>query len=129
MQISSKRFITFSLVVIIIDGLILGMLYWKNNQINQYTYASNQKTTITPTKTPKKVFTKDELIKYNGDNPNLPVYLALDGNVYDVSVSRKDYYDPGKSYHDIAGKDSSQILHLFGGAIIKKKYPIVGTYK
>lgn len=69
-----------------------------------------------------------ELAKYNGDNNNLPIYLALDGYVYDVSPGGADYYAPGQSYHDLVGKDSSVLLHIIGGDIISRKYKIVGVY-
>ena len=65
-------------------------------------------------------FTPDSLKKYNGTDPDLPIYLVLDGNVYDVT---------GGPYHYLAGKDSSFELHMVGGDIIKRKYPIIGRYK
>lgn len=73
-------------------------------------------------------FAENELIKYNGTNPDLPIYLAMDGYVYDVT-SGKEFYEPGGSYHDLAGKDSSVLLHIAGGSIIQKKYKIVGILK
>ncbi len=72
-----------------------------------------------------KIFNLQELKKYNGTNPNLAIYLALDGNVYDVTAG-KEYYKVGGPYHSLAGKDSSVELHEAGGGIIKAKYPIVG---
>jgi predicted heme/steroid binding protein len=71
------------------------------------------------------VFTASELAKYNGVDPKLPIYLALDGYIYDISKGR-EFYQVGGPYHDLAGKDSSKELHLVGGGIIKRKYPIVG---
>ncbi|MFZ2199664.1 MAG: cytochrome b5 domain-containing protein [Microgenomates group bacterium] len=70
-----------------------------------------------------------ELLKYDGNDPNVPIYLALDGYVYDVSPGRADFYGPGQSYHDIVGKDSSALLHIIGGDIVKRKYKIVGVYR
>jgi predicted heme/steroid binding protein len=72
-----------------------------------------------------KIFTTKELGKYDGSNPSLPIYLALDGNVYDVTSGKK-FYKTGGAYHSLAGRDSSAMLHLVGGDIIKKKYKIVG---
>lgn len=72
-----------------------------------------------------KIFTAAELGKYDGSNPALPIYLALDGNVYDVTPGKK-FYAVGGSYHSLAGRDSSAMLHLVGGDIIKKKYKVVG---
>jgi predicted heme/steroid binding protein len=54
--------------------------------------------------------------------------LALDGYVYDVSAGREEYYNKGKPYHELVGKDSSQMLHIAGADLIRKKYPVVGIY-
>ncbi len=71
------------------------------------------------------VFTLDELSKYNGDDPSLPIYIGMNGFVYDVTAGKK-FYEPGGSYHDLAGRDSSVDLNIAGGGIIKSKYPVVG---
>lgn len=70
-----------------------------------------------------------ELAKYNGVDESLPIYLALDGYVYDVSAGKADFYGPGQPYHDLVGKDSSVLLGMFGGEIIKQKYQVVGVYR
>lgn len=74
-------------------------------------------------------FSETTLAKYDGTDPELPIYLALDGYVYDVTAGASEYYGPGQPYHDLVGKDSSVLLNMFGGAIVKKKYMIVGVYK
>lgn len=74
-------------------------------------------------------YNDQQLAQYNGDDPTKPVFLALDGYVYDVTSGRSDYYDPNKSYHYLVGKDSSKELHLFGGEIIKRKYQVIGIYQ
>lgn len=71
------------------------------------------------------IFTADQLKKYNGNDPSLPIYLVLDGYVYDITKG-KEFYVPGAPYHYLAGRDSSVELHMVGGDIIKRKYPIVG---
>lgn len=75
------------------------------------------------------LYNKQELNKYNGENLDAPVYLALDGYVYDVSPGREDYYNPGQVYHYLTGRDSTVELHIAGASIIRKKYKIVGIYK
>jgi predicted heme/steroid binding protein len=75
----------------------------------------------------QKTYTATELSQYIGIDPSKPILLALDGLVYDVTAGR-EFYQPGGSYHDLAGKDSSTELHLVGGDIIKRKYPVVGTF-
>lgn len=53
------------------------------------------------------LFTEEMLAKYDGSNPNLPIYLAIDGDVYDVSANRHTY-GPGGSYHLMAGIDAAR---------------------
>ena len=69
-----------------------------------------------------------ELSKFNGDDPKLPVYLAMNGYVYDVTTGRELFYKPGMPYHYLAGQDSSNELNMFGGNIIKTKYKVVAKY-
>ena len=73
--------------------------------------------------------TQQELAAHDGSNPDIPVYVVLDGYVYDVSAGRTQFYDPGKPYHFLTGRDASTELHLAGGTIIKQKYPVVGLYR
>ncbi|KAI8872158.1 cytochrome b5 [Ramicandelaber brevisporus] len=54
-------------------------------------------------------FTLSELAQFNGVDPAKPIYLALKGTVYDVTEKR-DAYQPGGSYHILAGKDASRAL-------------------
>jgi predicted heme/steroid binding protein len=72
-----------------------------------------------------KIFITEELGKYDGSNPSLPIYLVFDGTVYDVTPGKK-FYAVGGAYHSLAGRDSSAMLHLVGGDILKKKYEFVG---
>lgn len=51
--------------------------------------------------------TLDELAKYDGQDKALPLYLAINGSVYDVSVSRT-IYGPGGPYSKFAGKDAAR---------------------
>ena len=39
-------------------------------------------------------FTREELLAFDGQTPGHPIYLAVLGNVYDVSAGRK-FYGPG----------------------------------
>lgn len=73
-------------------------------------------------------FTRQQLQAFDGTDPNKPIYLALDGLVYDVTPG-KEFYQTGGAYHDLAGKDSSGPLNLVGGSIIKRKYQVIGTFK
>ncbi|GAA5928608.1 cytochrome b5-like heme/steroid binding domain-containing protein [Sporobolomyces koalae] len=54
-------------------------------------------------------FTKAELSKYDGRTPDTPIYVAIKGQVFDVSAKR-DMYGPGCGYHIFTGKDASKAL-------------------
>lgn len=51
--------------------------------------------------------TPAELAKYNGTDPTLPIYLAVKGQIFDVSAGAHTY-GPGGSYHAFAGHDASR---------------------
>lgn len=51
--------------------------------------------------------TPQELAKYDGSNPKLPIYLAVNGTIFDVSAGAQTY-GPGGSYHAFAGHDASR---------------------
>jgi hypothetical protein len=54
-----------------------------------------------PTVEPTRVFTKEELAKYKGENGG-DVYLAIMGRVFDVTRGR-DFYGPGGGYSFFSG--------------------------
>ncbi|TKA26596.1 hypothetical protein B0A50_04704 [Salinomyces thailandicus] len=51
--------------------------------------------------------TDAQLALYNGTDPSKPIYLALNGSIYDVTAGRR-IYGPGGSYHVFAGKDAAR---------------------
>ncbi|MCJ1439181.1 hypothetical protein MMC27_008572 [Xylographa pallens] len=53
------------------------------------------------------LLTEAELSKYDGTDPALPIYLALNSSIYDVSAS-PHFYGPGGSYHFFAGRDATR---------------------
>jgi membrane-associated progesterone receptor component len=55
-----------------------------------------------------KTYTPRTLLPLNGEN-NTPVYLAVRGKVYDVSMGR-NFYGPGGPYANFAGRDASRGL-------------------
>ncbi|KAB5595559.1 hypothetical protein CTheo_1020 [Ceratobasidium theobromae] len=57
--------------------------------------------------TQKTLFSEAQLAKFDGTDPLKPVYLAIDGDVYDVTEGRR-IYGPGGSYHQFAGKDAAR---------------------
>lgn len=60
---------------------------------------------------PTRIFTKEELAKYKGENGG-DIYLALMGRVFDVTRGR-DYYGPGGGYAFFSGKEIFNIkIHM-----------------
>jgi predicted heme/steroid binding protein len=57
--------------------------------------------------TPSRTFTTEELSRFSGSDPSLPIYLAIKGDVFDVSVNPMRY-GPGATYHHFAGRDASR---------------------
>ena len=55
-----------------------------------------------------RTFTPPELKPYNGEN-NMPVYLAVRGQVFDVTPGR-NFYGPGGPYENFAGRDATRGL-------------------
>ncbi len=51
--------------------------------------------------------TDTELSLYNGTDPSLPLYLALNGTIFDVTAGKR-MYGPGAGYHVFAGKDAAR---------------------
>lgn len=51
--------------------------------------------------------TDDQLRAYDGTDASKPLYLALNGTIYDVSAGRHAY-GPGGSYHFFAGRDATR---------------------
>jgi len=52
-------------------------------------------------------FTLDELAQYDGTDESKPIYLSINGSVYDVSANKRTY-GPGGSYHIFSGVDASR---------------------
>ena len=51
--------------------------------------------------------TEEELRKYDGSNRFLPIYIGVNGSIYDVTAS-PHFYGPGGGYHVFAGRDSTR---------------------
>ncbi|KAJ1957592.1 Dihydrodipicolinate synthase [Linderina pennispora] len=59
----------------------------------------------------KRDFTPRELSEFDGRDENTPLYMAVNGTVYDVSNGRS-FYGPGGPYANFAGRDASRGLAL-----------------
>lgn len=102
-------------IALVLLGCLIGVIYLYKWQ--------PQKEPVLPQQL--KTFTLTELARFNGSDPALPIYLGLNGFVYDVTSGKK-YYEQGGTYNWLAGKDSSKDLNLIGGDIIMRKYPVIG---
>jgi len=51
--------------------------------------------------------TDAELKAYDGTDPDKPIYLAVNGTIFDVTAGRR-HYGPGGSYHFFAGADATR---------------------
>ncbi|KAI4218342.1 MAG: hypothetical protein LQ349_008753 [Xanthoria aureola] len=51
--------------------------------------------------------TPTQLSLYNGTSPHLPIYLALNASIYDVTSS-PHLYGPGGPYHFFSGRDATR---------------------
>jgi len=56
--------------------------------------------------TNQRLFSERLLSEFDGRTPGLPIYLAIDGDVYDVSKGHT--YQPGGSYHILTGVDAAR---------------------
>lgn len=56
---------------------------------------------------PQVNLTLAELASFNGENTNLPIYIAINGSVYDVS-SAPEIYGPGGPYRFFSGRDAAR---------------------
>ena len=86
------------------------------------TLNQNINSTNTNNSTSQKTFTVSELAKYDGLNRN-PAYLAVDGNVYDLSA----VFINGSHFSHYAGKELTNAFYSRHVKGILSKYPIVGT--
>lgn len=111
--------------------LIIGIfsaIFWPQIKQQYYGYIVNEtgaSETIVDKAVPNdadvKLFTKDELWKYNGEENSLGLYLAIMGAVYDVQKGDR-HYGVGGSYHFFAGKK----IDFFEFELLDKKTLITG---
>ncbi|KAF1965299.1 cytochrome b5 [Bimuria novae-zelandiae CBS 107.79] len=71
-------------------------------------FAPKQPVTLAPPK--DDVITREYLAKCDGTNEGFPTWVAIKGDVFDVSG--KDTYAPGKNYHVFAGKEPNRALGM-----------------
>ncbi|KAL3875264.1 hypothetical protein ACJMK2_038186 [Sinanodonta woodiana] len=99
---------------------------------------------------PARIFTADEIRKYDGSDPKKPLYMGVRGVVFDVSDG-KGFYGKGSEYNALVGKDATRAVAIWSLepqdlvpdvsgltddqlkaldevfiSVYKKKYPVVG---
>jgi Predicted heme/steroid binding protein len=119
--IMRKNFITVSLILTLMFTACSSQKPNTQNTTPQITTENKDKSTQ------QKVFTLDELKKYNGENGN-PAYVAVDGVVYDVTNARK--WKNGKHQGVTAGNDLSKAIGSSPhGKNVLNNLPVMGTLK
>jgi predicted heme/steroid binding protein len=125
---------TFILLIIIYSAFLIGFgyveLFYKNANVREET-AIEQTTTTTETVTTsqessstesqERVFTREELVKYNGKN-GTPPYVAVDGVVYDMT----GVFVNGRHFFHTAGEDLTDAFYMEHMKSQITKYPVVG---
>ncbi|KAF9410565.1 hypothetical protein BGZ94_001606 [Podila epigama] len=66
-------------------------------------------TTELPPPITDRIFSPEELAKYDGEDTEADIYVAVKGTVFNVTAKRS-MYGPGGGYSCFAGKDASKAL-------------------
>jgi predicted heme/steroid binding protein len=74
--------------------------------------------------TSEKVFTAEELSKYDGQD-GMPAYIAVDGLVYDLS----SIFRNGTHFEHFAGQELTDAFYSYHAKREIIKYPVVGIYQ
>ncbi|XP_051867818.1 neudesin [Pristis pectinata] len=62
-----------------------------------------------PLQSAVRLFTDEDLAKYNGEEDNQPIYMAIKGVVFDVTLG-KEFYGKGAPYNALVGRDSTRAV-------------------
>ncbi|XP_072386500.1 membrane-associated progesterone receptor component 1 [Diabrotica undecimpunctata] len=102
-------------LVCIIGFLVYKIFKSRNNDIPVRT------TVVELPKMKKKDFTLEELRKYDGNQPDGRVLVAVNGNVFDVTKGKR-FYGPGGPYAPFGGRDASRGLATFEVNAVTETY-------
>ena len=69
--------------------------------------ASKPGSPVQPSEAQHTDLTDAEIRAYDGSDPSTPLYLAINGTIYDVSAGR-NFYGPGGHYGHFAGRDATR---------------------
>jgi len=102
------KFLVYVLVIVALAGkFFTGSFTWE--------YESKWTRVKTYMPTGKRLFSERLLAEFDGSTPGKPIYLAIDGDVFDVSTGKA--YQPGGSYNHFAGIDAAR---AFGTGCMKE---------
>ncbi|XP_029937931.1 neudesin [Myripristis murdjan] len=73
------------------------------------TLAENVKQKPKAATKPVRLFTEEELRRYDGTQEGQPIYMAIKGVVFDVTKG-KEFYGKGAPYNALVGKDSTRAV-------------------
>ncbi|XP_064602491.1 neudesin-like [Liolophura sinensis] len=74
---------------------------------------------------PVKMFTAEEISRYDGSNEDEPIYIGIKGVVFDVS-SEKRFYGKGAPYNVLVGRDSTRASALMSLDLENLTHDITG---
>ncbi|XP_030643245.1 neudesin [Chanos chanos] len=89
-----------------------------NQKITVYVYTfittiticfANDPRVIKPSSKPVRLFTEEELKRYDGSEDGQPIYMAIKGVVFDVTTG-KEFYGKDAPYNALVGKDSTRAV-------------------
>lgn len=122
------------IILIVLFSIFLATGCAENKSATPTEDGTTETPTVTETQnvtetTGMKEFTLEELAEYDGSNENGTIYVAYQGQVYDVSSDSKLWRN-GDHEGCPAGIDvTGMIEETPHGAEIMSKYPVVGTLK
>ncbi|XP_016310496.1 neudesin [Sinocyclocheilus anshuiensis] len=70
---------------------------------------SSNESKIKNAQKPVRLFTEEELQRYDGSEDGQPIYMAIKGVVFDVTTG-KEFYGKGAPYNALVGKDSTRAV-------------------
>lgn len=103
-------YVLMPVLVVVIAGLLTFAVTRQETAtiVKETTKETGPGTRAKTKETSKKevLLTAEELAKHDGSDPNIPVYLAILGRIYDVEKGRR-HYEVGSGYNVFAGRDST----------------------
>jgi len=95
------KFIVYLLIIVTLAGK-----FFTNSYLWEYDGKWARLKTYWPEPS-GRLFSESYLTTFDGTDASKPLYIAIDGEVYDVSSNRRTY-GPGGPYHSMAGVDAAR---------------------